>query len=204
MQHKGEGKLTNEQVARGLQSRDTVLIGRLIEEHGGRLFRYLMLLTGNRSTAEDIFQETWIRVLERGYQYKGTFGFQAWLLSIARHLVIDLSRQKRPLSLEDLARDGQPFDAVAAPTASPLDRLYKKERETHIHMQVLRLPPAHREVLLRRLDDEMSLAEIAEIMAVPLSTVKGRLYRAISALQARLCPAARPVVVCGLDAMAKA
>jgi RNA polymerase sigma-70 factor (ECF subfamily) len=203
VQCKGEGKLTNEQIARGLHSRDTALVACLIEEHGGRLFRYLMLLTRNRSTAEDIFQETWVRVLERGYQYKGAFGFQAWLLSIARHLVIDLSRQKRPLSLEGLACDGEPFDAVAAPTASPLDRLYRKERRSHIHMQVLRLPRAHREILLCRVNDEMSLAEIAEIMAVPLSTVKCRLYRAISALQARLCPTAR-TAACALDAMAKA
>jgi RNA polymerase sigma-70 factor, ECF subfamily len=203
MQNKVESAMTNEEIARGLHSRDTALIARLIEEHGGRLYRYLLLLTRNRSAAEDIFQETWIRVLERGYQFKGGFGFQAWLLSIARHLVIDSSRHKRPLSLEDLACDGKPFDAVAAPVDSPLDRLFSQEMRARVHAQARHLPRAHREILLRRVEDEMLLTEIAETMSVPLSTVKGRLYRAIEALQTRLHPAAQPAV-CSLKALANA
>ncbi len=191
MRHKPAGEATEEEITRGLHSRDTALIATLIEEHGGRLLRYLLLLTGNRATAEDIFQETWVRVLERGYQYKGAFGFQAWLLSIARHLVIDQSRHKRPLSLEDLSCDGRPFDAVAAPVDSPLDRLWTQEMRAQVNAGARRLPPEHLEVLLRRVDDEMLLTEIAETMAVPLSTVKGRLYRAIENLQAHLNPAGR-------------
>jgi len=191
MRHKPAGEATEEEITRGLHSRDTALIATLIEEHGGRLLRYLLLLTGNRATAEDIFQETWVRVLERGYQYKGAFGFHAWLLSIARHLVIDQSRHKRPLSLEDLSCDGRPFDAVAAPVDSPLDRLWTQEMRAQVNAGARRLPPEHLEVLLRRVDDEMLLTEIAETMAVPLSTVKGRLYRAIENLQAHLNPAGR-------------
>ena len=200
-QHKAEGKMTDEEIMRGLHSRDTALITRVIEEYGGRLLRYLVLLTGNRSTAEDVFQETWVRVLERGYQYKGAYGFQPWLLSIARHLVIDLSRHKRPLSLEGLACDGKSFDAVAAPVDSPLERLCDQEMRARVHAQARRLPCADREVLLRRVDDEMLLTEIAETMVVPLSTVKGRLYRAIGVLQTRLNPAGRPAG-CALEALA--
>lgn len=191
-----KSNLTNEEIMWGLHARDTDLVSRLIEEYGGRLSRYLLLLTGNRSVAEDIFQETWVRVLERGYQYKGTFGFQAWLLSIARHLVIDQSRQKRTLSLEDLGSDEQPFDAVAESAVSPLERLCREERQRRIDSQVRHLPPTHRKVLLHRVDDEMLLAEIAETMAVPLSTVKGRLYRAMATLQARLHPASRSAEFC--------
>jgi RNA polymerase sigma-70 factor (ECF subfamily) len=203
MRVKAEGKMTDEEIARGLHSRDAALIALLIEEHGGRLLRYLLLLTRNRSTAEDLFQETWIRVLERGHQYRGGYGFQAWLLGIARHLVIDLSRHKRPLSIEDLGCDGQPFDAVAASVDSPLDRLCSQEMRERVHAQARRLPRAHREVLLRRVDDEMLLAEIAETMSVPLSTVKGRLYRAIDALHSRLNPAAQ-TAECSLEALASA
>ncbi len=201
MRQNADAKLTNAEIVEGLRTRDTDLLTRLIAEYGGRLFRYLLLLTGNRSTAEDMFQETWVRVLERGYQYKGAFAFQAWLLSIARHLVIDLSRQKRPVSLEDLARDGKPFDIVAVPTASPLDQLFSEETQARIRTQVLHLPPTHREVLLRRVHDEMLLTEIAESMAIPLSTVKGRLYRAIATLQGRLNAAGRSAV-CPSEALA--
>lgn len=191
MQHEPEVKATEEEIARGLHDRDTTLIAALIEEYGGRLLRHLTLLTGDRSMAEDIFQETWVRVLERGYQYKGAFGFQAWLLSIARHLVIDQSRRKRPLSLECLACEGRPFEAPAAPVDSPLERLCAQEMRARVNAQARRLPRAHLEVLLRRVDDEMLLTEIAETTGVPLSTVKGRLYRAIGSLQSHLNPAGR-------------
>ncbi len=203
MKHEPEVKATEEEIARGLHDRDTTLIATLIEEYGGRLSRYLTLLTGDRSTAEDIFQETWVRVLERGYQYKGAFGFQTWLLSIARHLVIDQSRRKRPLSLEDLACEGRPFEAPAAPIDSPLERLCAQEMRARVNAQARRLPRAHLEVLLRRVDDEMLLTEIAETMAVPLSTVKGRLYRAIENLQAHVNPAGRQAAR-AIEALARA
>jgi len=57
------------------------------------------MLTSNAALAEDLFQETWIRVLERGHQYDGKFKFEAWLFTIARNLVIDWQRQKKAVSL---------------------------------------------------------------------------------------------------------
>jgi RNA polymerase sigma-70 factor (ECF subfamily) len=56
-------------IARGLRRRDPDLLDRLIEQYQHRLLRYLIYLTSNRELAEDMFQETWIRVLERGHQY---------------------------------------------------------------------------------------------------------------------------------------
>src|SRR5712664_4048870 len=81
-------------IARGLQKRDPDLLDRLIEQYQYRLFRYLVHVTGSRERAEDFFQETWIRVLERGHQYDGKSKFEAWLFAIARHLVIDWQRSK--------------------------------------------------------------------------------------------------------------
>src|SRR2546427_13170162 len=78
-------------IARGLQKRDPDVLDRLIEQYQYRLFRYLIYVTGNKERAEDFFQETWIRVLERGHQYDGKSKFEAWLFAIARHLVIDLA-----------------------------------------------------------------------------------------------------------------
>src|ERR1700682_1485143 len=82
-------------IARGLQKRDPDLLDLLIEQYQYRLFRYLVYVTGNKERAEDFFQETWIRVLERGHQYDGKSKFEAWLFAIARHLVIDWQRSKR-------------------------------------------------------------------------------------------------------------
>src|SRR5712692_4705638 len=89
-------------LAQGLRRRDPELLDRLIEQYQYRLFRYLVYITGSRERAEDFFQETWIRVLERGHQYDGKSKFEAWLFAIARHLVIDWQRSKRPHSLDTL------------------------------------------------------------------------------------------------------
>ena len=70
-------------MARGLRRRDPDLLDALIEQYQHRLLRYLMHLTGNRATAEDLFQETWLRVLEKGHLYDGRNRFVTWLMSIA-------------------------------------------------------------------------------------------------------------------------
>ena len=75
-------------IARGLRRRDPDLLDRLIEQYQHRLLRYLVYLAGNRELAEDLFQETWIRVLERGHQSDGTHEFSTWLYAVARNLTI--------------------------------------------------------------------------------------------------------------------
>ena len=92
-------------IARGLRLRDPDLLHRLIEHDQHRLLRYLVYLSGNRELAEDLFQETWIRVLERGHQYDGTHEFSTWLYAVARNLTIDYLRKKSPLSLDGLMED---------------------------------------------------------------------------------------------------
>src|SRR5207302_1208671 len=89
-------------LAQGLRRRDPELLDRLVEQYQYRLFRYLLYITGNRERAEDFFQETWIRVLERGHQYNGKSKFEAWLFAIARNLVIDWQRSKKAQSLDTL------------------------------------------------------------------------------------------------------
>ena len=81
-------------LAQTLRDRDPDALDRLIERYHYRLFRYLQYLARNRETAEDVFQETWIRVLERGHQYNGKTKFETWLFTIARNLLIDRMRQK--------------------------------------------------------------------------------------------------------------
>ena len=71
-------------IAHGLRRRDPDLLDGLIEQYQHRLLRYLIYLAGNRELAEDLFQETWIRVLERGHQYDGKHEFSTWLYAVAR------------------------------------------------------------------------------------------------------------------------
>lgn len=182
-----------EELERGLRRRDPELLDRLIEQYHYRLFRYLIYLTGRRERAEDLFQETWIRVIERGHQYDAKWKFEAWLFSIARHLTIDLVRKKSPLAVAeglDEADTASGSRAAARPgrpaPASPVELLASREESDRVTAALGALSAVHREVLLLRFQEETALEEIAQVTGAALSTVKSRLYRGLEALRARL------------------
>lgn len=185
----------NAVVAQGLKRHDPDLLDQLIVQYQHRLLRYLLYLTGNRETAEDIFQETWMRVLKRGDQFNGKSRFDTWLFTIARNLVIDVRRKRTMSSLEamrETGEDGRSFD-VAAEGPSPFDMYQTSENGQRVAEALLTLEPLHREVLVLRFHEELSLEEIAQVTRAPLSTVKSRLYRGLSALKPRIS-AAEPAV----------
>lgn len=175
----------NKALAQGLRQRDPELLDRLIEQYQYRLFRYLLYLTSSRERAEDFFQETWIRVLERGHQYDGKSKFEAWLFAIARHLVIDWQRSKKMQSLDALLdpEEGTPREFPAENEPSPLLQAMARQTETGVHQSLEKIPAAYREVLLLRFQEEMQLDEIAGVLATPISTVKSRLYRGLASLK---------------------
>jgi RNA polymerase sigma-70 factor (ECF subfamily) len=177
-------------IARGLRRRDPDTLDHLIEVYQHRLLRYLVYLTGNREFAEDLFQETWMRVLERGSQYNGKSRFDTWLFAIARHLVIDASRKKSCLSLEALTNPSDESRAVPLEFASneptPFDNTHRHEESLRVDSALAHLDAVQREVVMLRFQEEMSLDEIAEVTGAPLSTVKSRLYRGLEALRPRL------------------
>ena len=137
----------------GLRQRDPELLDRLIEEYQHRLYRYLVYITGDAARAEDFFQETWIRVLERGHQYDGTHKFEAWLFTIARNLVIDWQRQKKAISLDamvDPQEEGKAIELLDEKAESPLHIYLQGESEQRVQSSLDRLPGHYREVLLLR------------------------------------------------------
>jgi RNA polymerase sigma-70 factor, ECF subfamily len=172
-------------VAHGLRQRDPEFLDRLIEQYQYRLYRYLIYLTGNAERAEDFFQETWIRVLERGAQYDARFKFEAWLFTIARNLVIDWQRHKRMQSLDEMLdpEEGAPFEPADQRGESPLQQVLQSEEHDAIQASLGRLPVAYREVLLLRFQEELQLDEIARVQGTPISTVKSRLYRGLEELK---------------------
>ena len=175
-------------IARRLRQRDPELLDSLIEQYQYRLFRYLLHLTSDRQLAEDFFQETWVRVLERGHQYDGKWKFEAWLFAIARNLVIDHRRKRTLASLDELVEGGGEDDRpmnfeIADTEPTPFDRLSSLEDREHITAALLELDTLHREVLVLRFHEEMSLEEIAKVTRAPLSTVKSRLYRGLAMIK---------------------
>ncbi len=175
-------------IARGLQKRDPDLLDRLIEKYQYRLFRYLVYVTGNKERAEDFFQETWIRVLERGHQYDGKSKFEAWLFAIARHLVIDWQRTKKTQSLDALTdpQQEQPLQLANENEPSLLHQVLSREREADLHTSLEKIPAIYREVLVLRFQEELQIEEMAGVLSIPVSTVKSRLYRGLDALRGAL------------------
>jgi RNA polymerase sigma-70 factor (ECF subfamily) len=178
----------NLSIARGLKQQDPELLDRLIELYQHRLLRYLLFLTGNREVSEDLFQETWMRVLLRGAQYNGKARFDTWLFTIARNLVIDLSRKRTMASLDELSEGSDEDRPVEFPgqDPSPLDQFKMGEDRAEVAAVLLTLESNSREVLLLRFYEEHSLEEIAGLTRAPLSTVKSRLYRGLAALKPEL------------------
>jgi RNA polymerase sigma-70 factor, ECF subfamily len=175
-------------IARGLQQHDPDLLDRLIEQYQYRLFRYLVYVTGDRQRAEDFFQETWIRVLERGHQYDGKSKFEAWLFAIARHLVIDWQRLKKAQSLDALTDPEQdrPLQIADQGEPSPLQHVLAQEKAEDVHASLEKIPAIYREVLLLRFQEELQIEEMAGVLSIPVSTVKSRLYRGLEALRGAL------------------
>ena len=172
-------------IATGLQQRDPELLDRLIEQHQHRLYRYLLFLSGNPALAEDLFQETWIRVLERGGQYNGKSKFESWLFAIARNLMIDVSRRKKLASLEELGDPDTetPYDPPDERSTSALQLLVNRENAQAVQLSLSKIPAYYREVLLLRFSEDLGLEEIATVTATPISTVKSRLYRGLAAMK---------------------
>lgn len=170
-------------IARALRRREPEILHVLIVQYQHRLLRYLVHLSGNRDLAEDLFQETWVRVLERGHQYDGRSAFCAWLYGIARNLAIDHMRRKSPVSLDELMQDDEEPPVDPAHTDPPVfESAVRHQQAAHIREALGHIPIQFRETVVLRFQDELSLEEISTLTRMPLGTVKSRLHRGLNML----------------------
>lgn len=191
------GNTDTQRIARGLRQRDVALLHALVVEYQFRLVRYLIYLLGRRDSIDDLVQETWLRVLERGRSYDGHSRFEPWLFAIARNLTIDHLRQRRIFSLDSSgdASDSHANDSpeqdhkplsLASHDPSPFELAARTEDAQRLAHTLETLEPIYREALVLRFQEDLSLQEIATIVGVPLTTVSSRIYRGLAALRAQL------------------
>jgi RNA polymerase sigma-70 factor, ECF subfamily len=173
-----------EKIARGLRERDMELLADLVEQYQHRLMRYLLYLTARREYAEDLAQETWVRVLQRGSQYNGQQRFEPWLFAIARNLAIDYLRQKRKaVEAASLPNDPDAMLLLPSSSPSPFEAAARSADAMRLAGRLQILSPLYREALLLRFQEELSLAEIAQVLGAPMTTVTSRIYRGLAALR---------------------
>jgi RNA polymerase sigma-70 factor, ECF subfamily len=178
----------SQQIARGLRERDIALLHALVEQYQYRLVRYLIYLLGRRDEVDDLVQETWVRVLERGRSYDGRSRFEPWLFAIARNLTIDHMRRRKTWSL-DSDDDGEQDAAPRLPASndpSPFVLAARTEDAQRLAQSMQTLDFIYREVLALRFQEDLSLQEVATVVGAPVSTVASRIYRGLQTLRALL------------------
>ncbi len=174
------------EIARGLRERDVAVLQMLVEEYQDRLVRYLVYVLGRRDGVDDVVQETWLRVMERGRSYDGRSRFEPWLFTVARHLAMDFLRRRREVSL-DAEEDGRA--AVAAPASeglSPFAAAARTEDAERLASALQGLQGVQREALVLRFLEDLSLQEIAAVVKAPVPTVAARIYRGLAALRSQM------------------
>jgi len=177
---------TQDAIAR-MRRGDPDALTAIISRYQHRLYRYLLRLVREPAAADDLFQQTWLRVMEKIGRYDASRNFESWLFSVAHNLAIDAWRGQRGESLSAADDSGEPpTERLRGGHPDALERLLDFERGAMLAVCMHELPAIHREVLTLRFDEDMKLEEIAEVVGVPLSTVKSRLRRALEGLRAAM------------------
>lgn len=166
----------------------------LLTRYERPVFSLIFRMVRDRETAEDLAQETFIKVLNNLDRYSPEFKFSSWLFKIANNLTIDHLRRRR---VDTISIEGAP-DAVTAESAkatsisvvsaneSPLEELESRELGTAIERAIGKLRPEYRACIMLRHVEDKSYEEIAEIVKLPLGTVKTYIHRARHELRAAL------------------
>lgn len=166
----------------------------LLTRYERPVFSLIFRMVRDRETAEDLSQETFIKVLNNLDRYSPEFKFSSWLFKIANNLTIDHLRRRR---VDTISIEGSP-DAVTAESAkatsiavvsgseSPLEELESRELGTAIERAIGQLRPEYRACIMLRHVEDKSYEEIAEIVKLPLGTVKTYIHRARHELRAAL------------------
>jgi len=187
-------KLTDVQVVALAQQGKEAAYRELLARYERPVFSLIFRMVRDRETAEDLSQETFIKVLNNIDRYSPDFKFSSWLFKIANNLTIDHLRRRR---LNTISIEGAP-DAVTAESAratsivvasgdeSPLAELESKELGVSIERAIAQLRPEYRACIMLRHVEDRSYEEIAEIVKLPLGTVKTYIHRARHELRAAL------------------
>jgi len=165
---------------------DPDALAAMISRYQHRLYRYLLRLVREPAAADDLFQQTWLRVMEKIGRYDARRNFESWLFTVAHNLAIDAWRGQRGESPLDEADGGDSGERLRTGDPDALEQLLDFERGAMLAACMHELPAIHREVLTLRFEEDMKLEEIAEVAGIPLATVKSRLSRALEGLRAAI------------------
>jgi RNA polymerase sigma-70 factor (ECF subfamily) len=187
-------RLTDQEVVLLARSGREAAYRELIRRYERPVFALLFRMLRDRELAEDLSQETFIKALNAIDSYRPEFKFSSWIFKIANNAAIDHLRRRE---LDTLSLDGSPHAEtpeamqatalqIGARQESPLDTVEAKELGSEIEAAIGRLRPEYRSCILLRHVEGRAYEEIAEILDLPLGTVKTYIHRARNELRVAL------------------
>lgn len=180
--------LTDEQLIESYHEGNTGGFARLVQRYERELFHFLVRFLGDRSAAEDVFQETFLQVHQSASQFDPERRFRPWLFTIAANKARDLMRSQarrpaNPLQASISPNDdesGQFIDLMSSTTVGPAENLEKEELQRMVQATVMSMPEHLREILLLSYFHQFPYKQIGDILSIPLGTVKSRLHAAVA------------------------
>jgi RNA polymerase sigma-70 factor (ECF subfamily) len=169
----------DEDIARRIARGEPAAFDAFFDRYAARLLACLEGMVRDRNVAEDLLQETLVRVWSHIARYREEGRFRAWVFRIATNLALTELRRRRYRGAVDLDRAAR--ETARAP--DPHEHLEREERDRLLAEAIERLPDDQRAVVLLRVRGEMSLAEISAALQVPEGTVKSRLHQSVQRLR---------------------
>lgn len=169
---------------------ETGAFDELMRRHRTPLFNFILRSVRQRETAEEILQDTWLRILQGAADFHRAAKFSTWAYTVARNLCIDHARKavlRRHPSLDQRPADrdeGATLGEMVKDPRAAVDRdAIGKELQARLAEAIASLPPDQREVFLLREYSDLPFKEIAVIVSAPENTVKSRMRYALERLQ---------------------
>ncbi len=154
---------------------------KLIRRHKNRVFAYILMIVKDKDLAEDLFQDTFIKVINtfRSGTYKEEGKFIQWVMRIAHNLIIDYFRKSKRIPIIENSDEYDIFDKVRIPIESVEDILITEQIHKDVKKLIDYLPSEQKEVLVMRHYHDMSFKDIAETTNVSINTALGRMRYAL-------------------------
>lgn len=187
VQKGGQEMIPDEQLMEAYRDGDAGAFDQLFTRYKDILYRYLVRQSGNAALAEEMFQEVWAGLIKHRARYTVSAKFKTYLFHIAHNKLIDYYRTNArydSVSYEETEHDvADQFDARSESMNQPDHHADVTHKVARLMQQIEKLPAAQRDVFLLHEESGMSLAEIAEVMAVSRDTAKSRLRYALQRLR---------------------
>jgi RNA polymerase sigma-70 factor (ECF subfamily) len=171
---------SDEAIMLNFQQGDPFALEILVRRHADALLGFLVRMCRDRSQAEDLFQETFLRVQSRAHQFKPGRRFKSWLYAIAAHLAVDHQRRSRWRSWFSL--DDAPMQNMSDHRPDPSQAAASEDRKRQVRAALDRLPARQKATLVLAYFEDLTYPEVAATMGCSVGTVKTQVSRALHTL----------------------